>query len=217
MQQLASERDMQLYIGILTFDFDADQFSNSIIGLGPDDSVYHKRHLVPFGEFFPVPDFIRQMMKMSGLPSQDAARGPDDQPPLRNGDLLLSPSICYEDVFGAQQLDFLPQSQLLVNVSNDAWFGNSAAAHQHLQMAQMRSLETGRYMLRATNTGISAIIGPDGVIESQLEQFRPGALTAVVYPYRGATPFVRVGNYPVVMLCLAILISAGWVARRQAL
>lgn len=217
VRQLANERNMQLYIGILTFDFDTDQFSNSLIGLGADESMYHKRHLVPFGEFFPVPDFVRQMMKMSGLPSQDASRGPDDQPPLRNGDLLLSPSICYEDVFGSEQLDFLPQSQLLVNVSNDAWFGNSAAAHQHLQMAQMRSLETGRYMLRATNTGITAIIGPDGVVQSRLEQFKPGALSAVVYPYRGATPFVKVGNYPVVLLCLVILVVAGWAARRRAL
>lgn len=216
VDELARARDMQLYIGILTFDFATEQFSNSLIGLGRDDSEYHKRHLVPFGEFFPVPGFVRELMKMAGLPSQDAARGLRDQPPLRNGKLLLAPSICYEDVFGAEQLDFLPQSQLLVNVSNDAWFGDSVAAHQHLQMARMRSLETGRYMLRSTNTGITAIIAPNGSIQSQLPQFEPGALSTVVYPHRGSTPFIRFGNYPVVILCFAILVIATIVKRRAS-
>ena len=119
-------------------------------------------------------------------------------------------------MFGAEQLDFLPQSGLLVNVSNDAWFGDSVAAHQHLQMARMRSLETGRTMLRATNTGITAVIGPDGTVQSKLEQFEPGALRAVVYPHRGATPYIRFGNYPVVILCLAILAVAALLARRDA-
>ena len=94
------------------------------------------------------------------LPNQDTLAGHDEQAPLPLGNLRLAPTICYEDAYGAEQLGFLPAANILINVSNDAWFGDSIAAHQHLQIARMRALETGRFMLRTTNTGITAIISP---------------------------------------------------------
>ncbi len=212
VQERAVARDMQLLLGIMVYDFDREQFYNSLLAVGPQQGVYHKRHLVPFGEFFPVPDFVREWMRLMSLPYRDAAHGKRDQPPLRAGDVALSPSICYEDAFGAEQLDFLPESGLLVNVSNDAWFGDSIAPHQHLQMARMRSLETGRPMLRTTNTGITAIIGPDGVIVDQVPQFETVVLRGRVRAHTGSTPYIVTGNLPVLALAFLVAI-VGWVRR----
>jgi len=211
----ARRRDLQIYLGILTQDFDSGQYRNSLIGLGPERAEYHKRHLVPFGEFFPVPDFARAWMRSAGLPNQDTLAGRADQPPLPVGGYSMAPGICYEDTFGSEQLDFLPEAQLLINVSNDAWFGDSIAPHQHLQMAQMRSLETGRPMLRATNTGVSAIIGPDGRIADRSPQFATHVLRAEVEPRTGTTPYIRFGNWPVVIVCMLLMGFGAYQARRQ--
>ncbi len=201
----AGARGMQIFLGVLTYDFDDEQIRNSLIAIGEQSGAYHKRHLVPFGEFFPVPAFVREWMRMSGMPSQDTATGERIQELLRVGDIQLAPSICYEDVFGSEQLDFLPAAEMLVNVSNDAWFGDSVAPHQHLQMARMRALEAGRFMLRATNTGITAVISPRGTIVHESPQFETHVLDAVVQPYVGQTPYMRVGNYPVVVICLVFI------------
>jgi len=209
LDQVAREaraRDMQVYLGILTFDREQGQYRNSLIGLGRYTDEYHKRHLVPFGEFFPVPDFARRWMRSAGLPNQDTLAGSDEQAPLRFGDVRLAPTICYEDAYGAEQLGFFPASNMLINVSNDAWFGDSIAPHQHLQIARMRALETGRTMLRATNTGITAIISPRGTVVASAPQFEPTVLSGVVRPYSGATPYVRFGNWPVLLLCLALIV-----------
>jgi apolipoprotein N-acyltransferase len=204
LDERARRAGFSLLLGILVDDFDNDQFFNSLISSGVAEGEYHKRHLVPFGEFFPVPDFIREWMRLMSLPHRDTAHGEQDQAPLRAAGLLLSPSICYEDAYGAEQRDFLPQANMLVNVSNDAWFGDSIAPHQHLQIARMRALETGRYMLRTTNTGITAIIDSGGRMQSRLPQFEAGVLRGDVLPHNGATPFVRFGNTPVVLLSLIL-------------
>ena len=217
LQQLsatAARRDLQIYAGVLTVDRDAGQYRNSLIGLGPYEGQYHKRHLVPFGEFFPVPDFARKWMRSNGMPSQDTLAGADDQPPLRVGDVLLAPTICYEDAYGAEQLGFFPDAQALINVSNDAWFGDSIAAHQHLQIARMRALETSRYMLRATNTGITAIIAPDGDIRQQLPQFETATLAGSIQPLRGVTPYARSGDWPVLVLSLFLAAAIAGLGRR---
>ena len=211
----AGERDMQIYLGILTLDRESGQYRNSLIGLGGNADRYHKRHLVPFGEFFPVPDFARRWMRSAGLPNQDTLAGSDEQKPLRFGAVLLAPTICYEDAYGAEQLGFLPASNLLINISNDAWFGDSIAPHQHLQVARMRALETGRPMLRATNTGVTAIISARGEIVSRIPQFEPAVLSGTVRPHSGATPYVRTGNRPVLLLCLALIGTAGYLVRRD--
>ena len=210
----ALDRGQQIYLGILTLDRDRKQYRNSLIGLGRHTDEYHKRHLVPFGEFFPVPDFARRWMRSAGLPNQDTLPGSDEQALLRFDDLRLAPTICYEDVYGAEQLGFLPAANILINVSNDAWFGNTIAPHQHLQMARMRALETGRPMLRATNTGITAIISPRGEVIARSPQFETHVLNGVVQPYAGATPYVRFGNWPILLFCLALAGMLGYLGRR---
>lgn len=180
---------------------------NSILLVGTDQrQVYRKRHLVPFGEYFPVPDNVRKWLRMMNLPYSDLSAGDPEQPLLVTADgVRLALVVCYEDAFGAEQLYAFPDAAIIINQSNDAWFGDSIAPHQHLQIARMRSLEVGRYTIRATNTGISAFIGPDGKILKSGPQFEPLSLTMDVQPRRGATPYVRGGNTPVIGLCLFIL------------
>lgn len=215
LDEQASRAGVSLLLGILVDDFDNEQFFNSLISSGQAEGEYHKRHLVPFGEFFPVPAFIREWMRLMSLPNRDTAHGDRDQAPLRAAGLVLSPSICYEDAYGAEQRDFLPESTVLVNVSNDAWFGDSIAPHQHLQIARMRALESGRYMLRATNTGITAIIDTGGSVRSSVPQFEALVLRGEVIPHGGSTPFVRFGNAPVVLLSLVLPALLGLRALRR--
>jgi apolipoprotein N-acyltransferase len=153
-------------------------------------------------------------MRLMNLPTGKAIPGPEDQPPLTVGDEKLAITICYEDVFGAEQLRYLADSTLLVNVSNDAWFGDSIAPHQHLQIARVRAAEAGRYLLRSTNTGITAVIDAHGRVVSELPQFHVGLLKATVRGYTGATPYARVGNWLVVVLTLVMLACAHAFTRR---
>jgi glyoxylase-like metal-dependent hydrolase (beta-lactamase superfamily II) len=148
---------------------------------------------VPFGEYFPVPAFVRNWMRLMSLPNSDFAAGSDTQAPLAVAGQTLAPTICYEDAYGVEQLALVRKSSLLVNVSNDAWFGDSTAPHQHLDISRMRALEAGRPMLRATNDGVTALIEHDGRILATLPQFQPGVLTGLaatahrsdaVYPRR---------------------------------
>lgn len=120
--------------------------------------------------------------------------------------LKVGASVCYEDAFGEEVIDALPEAGLLVNVSNDAWFGDSLAPHQHLEIARMRAKETGRYLLRATNTGISAIIGPQGKVIARSPQFEPHALSGKISGYAGTTPYVRFGNWAIVVVLSVLLV-----------
>lgn len=190
---------------------------NSVLLLdGRHRQVYRKRHLVPFGEYFPVPDGIRQWMRLQNLPSYDMGAGAADQPLLELPDgTRLAVAICYEDAYGAEQLPALPAAALLINVSNDAWFGDSIAPHQHLEIARARALEAGRYVVRATNNGISAFIGPRGELLQTVPQFQYATLTMDVVPMEGATPYARGGNWPIVTLALALAAWLAWRARRD--
>jgi len=189
---------------------------NAIIAVnGEERQAYRKRHLVPFGEYFPVPAVVREWMRMMSLPHSDLTAGDDPQPLIHTlGGVELAVAICYEDAYGAEQLYAMPDAGILINVSNDAWFGGSIAAHQHLEIARMRSLEVGRHTIRATNTGISAFIGPKGEVLEIGEQFVPVTMTRSVQPYKGATPYSSVGNG--LVLGLAFLIVGGFWLRGRA-
>jgi apolipoprotein N-acyltransferase len=179
--------------------------------------TYRKRHLVPFGEYFPVPASVREWMRMMSLPNRDLSAGDDVQPLLETlGGVRLSVAICYEDAYGAEQLYALPDAAILVNVSNDAWFGDSIAPHQHLQIARMRSLEAGRHTIRATNTGISAFIGPKGKVHELGDQFVPVIMTRDVQPMQGSTPYSVTGNWLVLMLS-TIVLGLFWLRSRANL
>ncbi len=190
---------------------------NSVIAVGGEArQVYRKRHLVPFGEYFPVPDSVRAWMRMLSLPHNDLSKGEAVQPLIRTVDGIdLAVMICYEDAYAAEQLYALPDAGLLINVSNDAWFGESIAPHQHLQIARMRSLETGREGIRATNTGISAFIGHDGELLETGAQFEPIIMTRILQPRRGSTPYVTGGNTPVLLICLVIA-AVFWLRTRAS-
>jgi apolipoprotein N-acyltransferase len=154
---------------------------------------------------------VREWLRLMNLPYSDFAAGPDDQPPLAAAGETLAPTICYEDAYASEQLHIARQSTLLVNVSNDAWFGDSTAPHQHLDISRMRALETGRPMLRATNDGVTALIAHDGTLLGALPQFEADVLTGTVEPRVGLTPYVRLGNGPVLALAFASLaLGFGW-------
>jgi apolipoprotein N-acyltransferase len=210
VKRSAAEQRATVLLGILRLPPGAESsetFQNVLVALTEEPQVYVKRHLVPFGEYFPVPGFIRSWMRLMSLPYTDAVPGADDQPPLAVAGERLAITICYEDVFGAEQLHYLPEATLLVNVSNDAWFGDSIAPHQHLQIARVRAAEAGRYLLRSTNTGVSAVIDPRGEVVSALPQFKAAVLEATVVGHTGSTPYARVGNYFVVTLLLVALLA----------
>jgi apolipoprotein N-acyltransferase len=212
----AGARGSALVMGQLRRDPAADAYYNAIVAWDPArpaaEQWYDKRRLVPFGEFFPVPATVREWLRLMSLPYSDFERGAAVQPPLEAAGERLAPTICYEDAYGELQLPIVRQSTLLVNVSNDAWFGDSTAPHQHLDISRMRALETGRPTLRATNNGVTALIGHDGRVHGTLAQFQPGVLTGRVDPRSGLTPYLQLGNVPVLVL-LALGIGAGLVGR----
>ncbi len=205
-----------LLIGIPRRDPATGQFFNSVIALGEQRYLYDKRHLVPFGEYFPVPGFVRSWMRLMNLPYTDFAAGSRGQAPIPLAGETLAITICYEDVFGALQLPGLHQASMLVNVSNDAWFGDSIAPHQHLQIARLRALETRRPMLRATNTGISAIIGAHGQIVARTRQFQAMSLDAEIRGRQGTTPYMVLGDWLAVMLAVAGMTGVLLIERHRA-
>jgi apolipoprotein N-acyltransferase len=209
--RVASERRADILIGVPIRDPDGRYF-NSLISVGASPTQrYDKSHLVPFGEF--VPPGLGAMVRTLAVPLSDFSRGPENPKPLALGGQLVAPNICWEDAFGEEIIRQLPEATLLVNVSNVAWFGDSLAPSQHLQISRMRALETGRTMLRATNTGVTAIVDPRGNVVGSLPRFTEGTLSGEVRGYVGATPYVKLGNTPVVLGCVALL--AGLVLLRR--
>jgi apolipoprotein N-acyltransferase len=196
-----------LVLGQLRRDPRREVYYNAVLALGDEPQWYAKRRLVPLSEFFPVPEFLRDWLKGMDLPYSGFEAGGDAQPALDAAGQKLGITICYEDAYASDQLAVLKDATILVNVTNDAWFGDSTAAHQHLQISRMRALEAGRTMLRAANDGISAIIGPDGRVTATLPRFQPGVLTGSVQPRIGLTPYARFGNWPVVVFSLFVLLG----------
>jgi apolipoprotein N-acyltransferase len=189
----------------------APRYFNSVLALDEKVSWYDKHHLVPFAEFFPVPSFVRSWLRLMSLPYSDFTPGAAEQPPLPAAHLQLGITVCYEDAYGSSMLKVLPGADVLVNVTNDAWFGHSTARHQHFQIARMRALEDGRYMVRAANDGVSAVIGPHGEVIARAPEFRPLVLVSRIVPLRGLPPYAHVGNWLVVSLAALALAYGLWV------
>ncbi|NHZ32029.1 apolipoprotein N-acyltransferase [Massilia rubra] len=193
-------------------------YANSVIGVNPSgqDYRYDKHHLVPFGEFIPLG--FRWFVDMMHIPLGDMSRGAQVQSPFAVKDQLVLPNVCYEDAFGeeiALQLRTMPHpATMLLNMSNLAWFGESVAIPQHVQMSQMRSLETGRPMLRATNTGATVVIDGRGKIVHSLPMYSNGVLAAQVQGMGGMTPFIRMGNYLFLALA-ALAFGVAWFSGRN--
>jgi len=191
-------------------------YYNSVVTLGSSPpQTYRKSHLVPFGEFVPLRPVLGWIVGVLAIPLQDFSRGAEEQRPLAVAGERVAVNICYEDAFGEEIIRQLPEATLLVNVSNVAWFGRSLAPQQHLQIARARALETGRTMLRATNTGVTAVIDTRGELVAAAPEYTTATVTHRVQGYRGATPYVRWGNYAALALCLA-LIAAAYAARARS-
>jgi apolipoprotein N-acyltransferase len=208
----AQENHGDVLIGII--ESEQDNYYNSMFSAGTAPTqTYRKSHLVPFGEFIPLKSAIGWIYRdWLNMPLSDLSRGSTQPKPMNIAGQQVAVNICYEDVYGEEIIRQLPQATLLVNTSNMAWFGDSLAPDQHLQMSQTRALETGRMMLRATNTGATAIIDPHGHIINQLPHFTNGTLIGEAQGYTGETPYVGWGNWGALVLGL-LLLGLGWTRR----
>lgn len=229
---IARERGTTLLMGVPLHDRKdgRDRYTNSVIAFDENAPVealmqaqpsqrYDKAHLVPFGEF--VPTGFRWFVDTMSIPLGDFDRGEVGQAPMNIAGQAVAPNVCYEDVFGEEILQAVRGdtsgggASILVNVSNLAWFGDSWALRQHLQISRMRSLETARPMLRATNTGMTAAIAPDGVVRAALQPHVKGVLDVEVQGRTGLTPYVRTANYPILLLCGLLIAVAIWPVRSK--
>ena len=215
----AAQAGTAVVLGTLIPNDERTQMLNSVVGIGATEGTYLKRHLVPFGEVFPLPDFMRPLLDVVDLRFANLDTGDAGQPLFPIAHTSASISICFEDVFGDEIAREGRGSGLLVNVTNDAWFHDATAAPQHLQIARMRSVETARPLLKAAQTGITAVIGPDGEIQQQVPQFEVATLRAKVQPVTGETPYMRWDDRPLwwgSALAALALLAASLVRRRRA-
>jgi apolipoprotein N-acyltransferase len=180
---------------------------NSIMGFANGSGTYFKQRLVPFGEYVPLQQYLNGLLEFFELPLSNFSAGSADQAGIKAGDLTLAPFICYEIVYPGLVSQWLPEADLLITISNDAWFGRSIGPLQHLQMAQMRALESGRYLLRSTGSGVSAIIDQRGQIVTRGDQFSREVISGEAKIYSGSTPFALTGSWPILLLCSLICIS----------
>lgn len=206
LQQHAIHNQGDIVVGLV--ERENGEYFNSALSFGSAESaVYRKSHLVPFGEFIPFKVAFGWIYRdWLNMPLSDLSRGSAYQQPMAIAGEKVAINICYEDVFGEEIIRQLPAATLLVNVSNDAWYGESYAAHQHLQFSQARALETGRMMLRATNTGATAIIDHKGHLVAHAPHFTQATLNGIAQGYAGSTPYVRWGNWPLILLCFGSII-----------
>jgi apolipoprotein N-acyltransferase len=183
------------------------RFFNGITVVGEGDGTYLKQKLVPFGEYVPLQEVLRGLIAFFDLPMSDFARGPSDQALLQAKGYQIAPFICYEVVYPDFAAGLSARSDLLLTISNDTWFGTSIGPLQHLQMAQMRALEAGRWMIRATNNGVTGLINPFGQITEQIPQFEQGILYGEVVPMHNLTPYLQWRSWPLIIVCLLLF---GW-------
>ena len=199
----AEKLDSALLLGIPTLSADGQSSYNSVMILGAGDGIYHKRRLVPFGEYVPFENQLRGLIEFFDLPMSNFAQGKQDQSLLNAQDILIAPFICYEIAYADLVLREAKKADVIVTLSNDSWFGDSMGPHQHLQIARMRALETGRFVIRATNNGISAIINPKGIVTTTAPQFKEAVMIGKFYSMQGNTPASSVG--------LPITIGGCWI------
>ena len=182
-------------------------YYNSILSIGNGSGVYHKQRLVPFGEYVPLEQYIRGLIPFFDMPLSSFSRGEQNQQPLIAADASFAPFICYEIVYPELVRSLGKDADYLITVSNDAWFGSSWGPHQHFQIVRMRALEMGKYLVRGTNTGITAIIDYKGEVLSSLPQFEEGVLKGTIYTTQGSTPYQKYGWWPVLVVSFMVTIG----------
>lgn len=204
LKQEAEASNTDVLLGLFIRNNETQRYYNSMVTL--DGQQYLKRHLVPLGEYFPLRPLLGFFAQWVNIPMSDIDSGEDKQPLINAAGQKIGLSICFEDAFDRSVLLDLPEATLLVNVSNDAWFEDSSQPWQHHQIARMRALESGRVLLRVTNTGVSSVIDRDGKVLNISEQFKREVITANVQAYKGSTPYVIWANYLLVISGLLVFI-----------
>ena len=213
MNQKAKVNQTALLTGIPTYDPGNQRYFNSVLALGAAQGQYDKTRLVPFGEYVPVESLLRGLIRFFDLPMSSFSLGAAGQPLLDAAGAKVATAICYEIVYPDLVAGMAREATALLTMSNDAWFGNSIAPQQHMQMAQMRALENAKPMMRATSTGVTALVNHRGEITATIEQFRAGVLTGNIAPRSGQTLFSQTGSWPIVILSL--LIIGGLITRKR--
>lgn len=206
LKQQAKQNNSTLIFGIPLYDPKTAEYFNGLLMVGAHEGSYKKQHLVPFGEYLPLKFLFSWFYKYFDIPMSDFSEGTDNQPPLVINNIKIAPFICYEIIYPWQVLREAIHKQILLTISDDSWFGNSIALNQHLQMAQMRALETGRYLLLVTNTGITAIIDPQGAVIQKLSEDQAGVLKGKIWPMRGKTPLMIWQYYLVFLLTIFLIV-----------
>ncbi len=206
LEAALKKQGSELVFGVVRLDKDGQRYYNAMVALGKQRDHYYKDHLVPFTEYLPFKFLLGGLVDFFTIPMSDFTAGGKSKPLMQVGDYQVGMSICYEDAFGDEMAQALPEAAYLINASNDAWFGDSLAPHQHLQIARMRALETSRYLLRSTNTGISAIVGPKGGLLASSPLLEEAVLKGEIRPMSGATPYARFGNLSILALLTLMLI-----------
>jgi apolipoprotein N-acyltransferase len=197
--------DVALLTGIVQRD-EQERYFNSVIGVGNVEGSYQKEHLVPFGEYLPLESVLRGAIDFFDLPMSTFTKGEHEQPPMQAAGINIGNAICYEIIYPQLVARRAQDSGVIMTVSNDTWFGASIGPHQHLQMARLRALENGRYVIRATSNGITAIIDPNGRLVERAPQFETTLLTGEFYAMEGLTPFTRTGSWPAWLLAGLMLL-----------
>lgn len=213
MTATARETGTAIVLGIPFRELDTGRYYNGLLSIGAKEDLYAKRHLVPFGEFMPFKAWLGPLAKMFEVPMSDFSRGGPGTALLEVNGIPVGASICYEDAFPEEVIQALPAAAYLINVSNDAWFGDSLAPYQHLEIARMRALEAGRTLVRSTNTGVSAVLDHHGTVLGSIPLFERAGLTVEIQPRAGATPFVVVGNWLAISVALALALAGSLTAR----
>jgi len=208
----ARENNSDILLGLPIYDDKGERYYNGMMSLGTETGFYHKRHLVPFGDYVPF-EWLRGLIAFFDLPMSSFYPGADDQALLTAAGQKVGISVCYEDSFSTEVLDTVPEASLLVNATNNAWYGDSFAPHQHLQISQNRALETGRPIIRATTNGISALIDHRGGLQATTAQFEFAVLTGKVQPRQGMTFYAQWRQWPLLLLALLMLLV--WAYYRQ--
>lgn len=215
MQTQAQQRQSALITGILYDDNEHNRYYNSVIGLGLAQGIYFKQRLVPFGEYVPLETWLRGIIDFFNLPNSVITAGPKQQANLHIGKYTLAASICYEIVYPALVAQQVKTADALLTISNDAWFGESIGPLQHFHMARMRAIETGRFVIRGTNNGISAIITPQGDIQQQSPQFVATVLSGTISPMQGNTPYLIWRNNLFLLLLAGLTLALALIQKKQ--
>ncbi|NOQ37178.1 MAG: apolipoprotein N-acyltransferase [Methylococcaceae bacterium] len=210
LKPLAAEarlNNTDLIVSLPSKSADGKQSYNTVLTLGTERGIYHKNHLLPFGEYLPWQPVSGWVLDLIGVHLGSFTAGGDNQALLKAGGYFFGTSICYEDAFASESLRAMPDAAYLVNVTNDGWFGNTLEPHQHMQIARMRALETGRYLARATNTGLTAFVAPNGKIIKQAPLFETSTITENILPMGGMTIYARLGDG--VIICFLAFLFLG--------